>query len=273
MLDTVSTSDGLKQLAGRSFEQVLHDHVEPWLTQVDQIFLSGMVTSRTGWVETPYVPCPTPCDGLIGQAITRQAFGKTLWFLPGLCQLSPDADVMRGEELQLYGLEAGRQRSFAVLPGTHSKWACLDGATVTCFRTIITGELFELLLNGSLTGQLAKGRVHNQTAFLDGVSKGAGTANLVASIFAIRAEMLLGQGAPENIASYLSGLLIGSEIREAKALFGTIDHPIKLLGGSELCARYQEALKLLDHHADIQDESTTARGFMRTEQQARALAA
>ncbi|MFN3169590.1 MAG: 2-dehydro-3-deoxygalactonokinase [Hyphomicrobiales bacterium] len=268
VLDTVLASDGLKHMGGRSFEDVLAGHVNAWLGQVDGIFLSGMVTSRTGWAESPYVPCPTRCDALIEQAVRREALGTTLWFLPGLCQLSPSADVMRGEELQLYGLEHASGRQLAILPGTHSKWATLDQSIVTGFRTIVTGELYDLLLNGSLAGQIAKGREHDSAAFTTGVRQGFEQTSLVASIFGLRAGVLLGEGQPDAVASQLSGLLIGNEIREAIALFGDIDRPITLLGGNVLCQRYSEALRLLGLEATVANQSTTPLGFMRVAQQA-----
>lgn len=270
VLDSVNAPDGLKQMAGRSFQDVLASHIAPWLDQVDSVFLSGMVTSRTGWVETPYVPCPTRCDGLIEHAVRREALGTTLWFLPGLCQTTPGADVMRGEELQLYGLGSTRGRQIAILPGTHSKWATLDGPTVTGFRTIVTGELYDLLLNGSLTGQIAEGREHDDAAFAAGVHQGFEQANPVASVFGLRAGVLLGNAEADTVASQLSGLLIGNEIREAVSLFGTIDQPITLLGGNNLCERYSTALALLGYVCEIADQSTTPVGFMRVAQQASA---
>lgn len=267
ILDRVSAEDGLKNLNGRTFENVLEGHVGQWFDQVDDIFLSGMVTSRTGWVETSYVPCPTRIDGLMERAIRRSVFGKTLWFLPGLCQLEPAPDVMRGEELQLCGLDAHTGRRFAVLPGTHSKWACLDGETVTGFRTIVTGELYELLLRGSLTGQIAKGEEHCPQAFFKGVEDGAGSTHPITSIFALRAGVLLDELPANAVASRLSGLLIGNEIREAQDLYGPIQVPIIVLGRSGLVSLYQQALTHLGFDVSVADHDTTPRGFMRAAHQ------
>lgn len=263
IVDRVSADDGLKNLNGRSFESVLERHVGRWLDHVEDIFLSGMVTSRTGWVETSYIPCPTRIDGLMEHAVRRSVFGKTLWFFPGLCQLEPAPDVMRGEELQLCGLDAYAGRRFAVLPGTHSKWACLDGETVSGFRTIVTGELYELLLHGSLTGQIAKGEEYCPQAFLKGVEDGAGSAHPITSIFALRAGVLLEELHADAVASRLSGLLIGNEVREAQEIYGTIHVPIVLLGRSGLVGLYQQALTHLGCDVSIADHDTTPRGFLR----------
>src|SRR5215212_6645212 len=82
------------------------------------LLLAGMVGSNRGWIEAPYVPCVSFVD--------------------------PDeADVMRGEEVQLLGaFVAGLVPADSLVchPGTHNKWARLDDGRVTRFRTVMTGE-------------------------------------------------------------------------------------------------------------------------------------
>ena len=59
---------------------------------------------------------------------------------------------MRGEETQLLGLRALLPgfSGLVVMPGTHSKWALLDGDRLTRFASAMTGEVFEVLKTHSV---------------------------------------------------------------------------------------------------------------------------
>jgi 2-dehydro-3-deoxygalactonokinase len=65
------------------------------------MLLGGMIGSNRGWREVPYVACPADLGG-IARAI--------LWIddrtgiVPGVCQSGEgEPDVMRGEEVQIFG--------------------------------------------------------------------------------------------------------------------------------------------------------------------------
>ena len=116
-----------------------------------------MVGSRQGWVEAPYVECPAGLSDAAARLV-RVTFGDEhrLHIVPGLRCVGDDgqADVMRGEETQLWGadLPAG---SCCVLPGTHSKWAWLgEGDRVLGFQTHMTGEVYALLTQHGILGRL-----------------------------------------------------------------------------------------------------------------------
>jgi 2-dehydro-3-deoxygalactonokinase len=54
--------------------------------------------------------------------------------------------------------------------------------------------------------------------------------------------MLEGALAPAAVADFLSGLLIGEELRMALAAgWATPDAPVRLVGEDALCARYRQA--------------------------------
>nr|MBX2879267.1 2-dehydro-3-deoxygalactonokinase [Granulosicoccus sp.] len=180
IVDSIATASGLKFIADRNlstdstspFEAYLFDTIGQWLSPGDTVLLSGMVTSRTGWLETPYLPCPADLTSMMEHAVTRTINQINLIFLPGLSQRSPSPDVIRGEELQMLGAsvcltpdpgltrdDQGANESSSditlVMPGTHSKWAHLKAGCVQRFHTLVTGELFEVLTEHSLVGALA----------------------------------------------------------------------------------------------------------------------
>lgn len=227
------------------------------------VLLSGMVTSRSGWHETAYASCPAGLGDIASGAIRREINGRALRFLPGVAQGGAVPDVMRGEEVQILGLPDDPAPSLVVLPGTHSKWASVEGGRITGFRTFMTGELFDLVRNQSLAGRVAEGKEDDPAAFADGVARGASGGTPVADLFSVRPAVLTGAMAPGAVDAFLSGLLIGNEIREATAILGFGDEPVTLLGAPTLTARYATALEVLQRGSDVAPADAAVAGFRR----------
>jgi 2-dehydro-3-deoxygalactonokinase len=230
---------------------------------------SGMIGSRPGWVEAPDLACPAALADAAAQLVRvpfGPARGHVLHIAPGLRCVGADgqADVMRGEETQLWGagLPAG---SCCVLPGTHSKWAWLgDGERIAGFRTHMTGELYAVLAQHSILG---RGMVFDgafaAAAFDDGVQLGlAEYAHLLHGLFAARTAGLMGQRAPAELPDFLSGLLIGAEIGSARSAAGGVA-AVHLLGEAALCDRYARALALAGIAAHRAATDATTRGQWR----------
>ena len=203
------------------------------------MLLAGMAGSNRGWVDAPYLPCPCGIDDLVRNLIWA---GEREAIIPGLSYVGDGrADVMRGEEVQLLGaIAAGDIAADALVchPGTHNKWVVVQGGEVTRFRTVMTGELFNLLKNHSIIGDRLQGDVMVDPAFNSGVAHGLEHTDLTSELFAIRARWLLGVAEPEASASYASGLLIGSDVRIGLA---GIDHAI-VMGRPELTRLYAAAI-------------------------------
>ena len=123
------------------------------------LLLAGMVGSNRGWIEVPYVRCPAGLADL-ALALVWPDEGRTA-IVPGVSFADADeADVMRGEEVQLLGAHtAGMVPADALVchPGTHNKWARLVGGRIERFTTVMTGELFNLLRDRSILADLLSG--------------------------------------------------------------------------------------------------------------------
>ena len=146
--------------------------------------ISGMAGSKQGWVEAPYCACPAGFADVAAQLrwITDPALRLPTAIVPGLScehacdlpQLDSVPDVMRGEEVQIFGAMhlGGVQDGLFILPGTHSKWAWVRDGRVTGFQSFMTGEFFALLSQHSLLA-----RTIDTTAAFDaaGVHAGRGT--------------------------------------------------------------------------------------------------
>lgn len=252
---------GMRNAPPQGFARWLQDTLGDWLAQVDQVVLSGMITSRNGWIESPYLPCPALLSDLPRHGVHHRLAGLDVHFLPGLSQSAPQADVMRGEELQILGAMRGEGCELVVLPGTHSKWVHLRDGQVLHFGTWMTGELFALLLDQSLAGRLASGDQIDPAGYALGL-RAAASGQVLGPIFAARAAVLLGQLRPDQVRGYLSGLLIGTEIAEARSTGFDAPH-ITLVAAPALADRYAQGLGTTIGTPLTLVEDATQRGFAR----------
>lgn len=255
-----SSPQGMGKLTPAEFPAVLEDLLAPVPGDAVDVLICGMAGARQGWKEAPYLDAPADLSHLVRSAvIPPMTSGRLLpRILPGVCLREPGAeDVMRGEETQLLGLSA-LQSGFSglvVMPGTHSKWALLDGRVLTRFSSAMTGEIFEVLkthsvLRHSLGGDLA-GPDRTQ-GFDAGLSLGLDRPErLTATLFKVRAGALLNGRSPAYSAGFLSGLLIGAEIGGQRDWIGTAEVP--LIGSTALCALYVTAFERIGARARIVD--------------------
>ncbi len=263
VVENRSSPGGVMQVKDGRFAQALTDLCKDWIDQgACALIASGMIGSRQGWKEAPYLDCPA---GLAQAAsrLTRVEVmpGVDLHIVPGLTCVGADGehDVMRGEETQMWG--AGLpSHSCCVLPGTHSKWAW-TGKTgeVERFSTYMTGELYGLLTQHGILGRLMRFGEADPAAFEAGVRLGlAHHGNATHVIFAARTAGLMGRIAPQGLPDYLSGILLGVEIASARQT-GRAD-AVVLLGDDALCTRYATALRLAGIESTLADEGATTRG-------------
>ena len=123
---------GIQFVSAGAFEAILGSHIEPWTNAHGPlpIYAFGMVGSRNGWREMPYIDCPArPRDVIAAMLRLTTGMGQSVILAPGITDSARTAapDVMRGEEVLLFALPQSGTHT-AILPGTHSKWATVkDG--------------------------------------------------------------------------------------------------------------------------------------------------
>jgi 2-dehydro-3-deoxygalactonokinase len=273
VLETRTAAAGILKVPDGGFEAVLEREAGAWLAAAPAlpVLLSGMITSRQGWVEVPYCPCPAGSAEL-ARALRQHATaaGRRLHFVPGLSLIGSDGvpDVIRGEETQVLGElgggpDAAHGRRVIVLPGTHSKWVFAEDGRIVWFATFMTGELFAVLKDHSILGRLMAGTAPDEAAFARGLAYGrAGPGGLLRRLFSARTLGLFEQLPASAVASYLSGLLIGSEIAEALACLPQAQGAgeITVIGGSELAERYRSAIEAAGCRARAAQPDASARG-------------
>lgn len=269
VLERITAPKGILEVPPGGFEAELERQCGAWLAAHPRlpVILSGMVTSRQGWRELPYLPCPVSPERLAGAlAELRLEDGRPVRLVPGLSTRRADGlpDVLRGEETQILGaLAAAPGARLLLLPGTHSKWVSVEAGVVRGFATFMTGELFAVLKGHSILGRLAEGDGLNEAAFARGAAvgleEGHGRIGSLGRLFSARSLVLAGELAGSGVASYLSGLLIGCELREAAGL-GPSEAPVLLVGEPGLVARYARALELAGRPFALGPVDAAARG-------------
>lgn len=266
-----AANDGDKAGFESAFEQACGD----WLRAAPNtpVIAAGMVGSRQGWHEAPYLEVPIAVDGIGANLSTlRSRDGQLIHIVPGLIQNSMLPNVMRGEETQVIGvlntLDAGSdalsQDVLIGLPGTHSKWVQIHRSKaqsqVAHFDTFMTGEVYAALCGHTILGRgmqvsdigsendaAAAHRAFERGALVAQTS--AGQAGVLSTIFSTRTLGLTGVLDGASQREYLSGLLIGHEIAALQTMLldqGPLPSEVILVGETGLCERYAQVLRAYD---------------------------
>ncbi|HUB13117.1 MAG TPA: 2-dehydro-3-deoxygalactonokinase [Acetobacteraceae bacterium] len=262
--DRRASQRGIMNVPDNRFAETLREEIGPWLAAgEDCVLLSGMIGSRQGWVEAPYVPCPAGAAEL-GTALTDIPFdwGKVK-LVPGLSGTDDAgiAEVMRGEETQVIGvLTAIGGTGLACLPGTHSKWARVAEGRITGFSTHMTGEAFAAFRGHTILSRMMREGPSDGAPFEAGVQRSGDPGGLLHHVFGVRALTLAGRLAETESAAYLSGILVGHEVRAALAgAAGTVVH---VIGAPELTSLYARAISACGSYAERHDGEAAARGLV-----------
>ncbi|WP_353238911.1 2-dehydro-3-deoxygalactonokinase [Limnohabitans sp.] len=240
---------GILTVPPGQFETVFHELFGDWMQAPGALCLiSGMAGSRQGWQEAPYCPCPAGFAELGQHLLWLQP--DRIALVPGLSCLGQDGlhtpDVMRGEEVQIFGAlqRAGRDSATLVLPGTHSKWVHVHSGRVMQFQTFMTGEVFALMSQHSILGKtLDLNGAFDEATFLQGVDQSQQSGSVLHHLFAVRTLGLFDRLSAAQLPSYLSGLLIGEELRTQTV--NADSGSVILIGSDTLTRRYSLALQQL----------------------------
>jgi 2-dehydro-3-deoxygalactonokinase len=255
LLQQTSDKFGILTIGG-NFESSLKDLLLQLNVRTADVVMSGMVGSRNGWHEAPYLPVQQPISNL------PQAMMEIDCALPDVrCRIVPGyqftdplgtPDVMRGEETQIFGaILLGAPDGWFLHPGTHSKWVRVQNQRIAEIVTFMTGELFALLSEHGTLAKLMQEKQEAPAAFEAGV-KAAQHGGFTHAAFGCRALVVTDAMPAGHAASYLSGLLIGAELADIRRKAGSHGgRPVQIIGSTALEARYVKALEFFDIPATV----------------------
>jgi 2-dehydro-3-deoxygalactonokinase len=265
VLEERALARGILTVAPGEFPAVFDAACGDWLRAgASHAIISGMAGSRQGWTEAPYCACPAGFAEVAAQLAWIEP-GR-IGIVPGLrCEEAGVPDVMRGEETQILGALdlLDDADGLFVLPGTHSKWARVARGRIETFSTFMTGEFYALLRRQSILARTlpeSDGPL-DVDAFRRGVQQSLRGSGLLHAAFGVRTLSLFDRLPPDALGSYLSGLVIGEELRAQQWPAGP--RSVVLIGARELTARYAIALEALGVAARCLGSEATWRGLGR----------
>jgi 2-dehydro-3-deoxygalactonokinase len=269
VLEERRAARGLLTIEPGGFAAVFDAHFGDWMRAPGtRCLMAGMVGSRQGWVEAPYCPCPAGLDELAAaltpvRTAASGARAPDIAIVPGLsCDRDGVPDVMRGEEVKVLGvLELlGADAAEILMPGTHSKWASVAGGRIHRFATAMSGEFYALLREHSILARTlpAGEEAFDADAFDRGVDRALHGEGLLQTAFSVRTLALFERLSPGAGASYLSGLVIGEELR-GRPLEGVAE--VVVVGAPHLAERFERALRRIGRRVRRFGEEAAWRGL------------
>jgi len=225
---------------GDNYSMFLKEALEPWLERYPEapILMCGAVGSREGWVETKYVEAPAGyaeiAAGLYRLSAAQSGClgGRSIAVTSGLALAHHDGrhDVMRSEEVKGLGAltHLGRENALLCIPGTHCKWLLVERGRIVDFHTVMTGDLYAVLSeHGSLAplfrnAPASRGTEPSDTCFEQGLELARDGRDLLLDLWQVRSRELHAPQPPRDLQAFLSGILIGHELRQARHLYPQI---------------------------------------------------
>jgi len=244
VLEERAFARGILTVPKGEFPAVFAECFGDWMQATGtRCLISGMAGSQQGWLEAPYCACPAG-EGDVAARLAWVEPGR-IAIVPGLsCEHSGAPDVMRGEETQVFGALRllGVDSGTFVMPGTHSKWIRVEGGRIEGFATLMTGEFYALLRQHSILARTlppeGDAALH-ESAFDAGVAHALRSPGLLQAAFSVRTLSLFELLPLSERPSYLSGLVIGEELR-TRTLSG--GEQVVVIGADALTRRYERGL-------------------------------
>jgi 2-dehydro-3-deoxygalactonokinase len=219
------------------------------------VVVSGMASSSIGMIELPYKPVPFCVYKveLETHCIPATAGRNQMIIVSGVRSAN---DIMRGEETILAGcnIEDSNDEQLFIFPGTHSKHVTVQNSMLIDITSYMTGELFDLLSTKSLLAASVEANeieAKGNTSFNKGIRE-AMNNNFLNNIFHTRTNQLFGLLNKYENYHYLSGLLLGEELRH---VLDRNYSSVTLVSEGFLLDLYTEALSALGLKNKLRQQS------------------
>lgn len=265
VIQTISNNEGILASNGQ-FDEVLERNLNQ-LNGYEQgmpVVMSGMIGSRNGWYEAAYTQLPCDAKSLSkGLEVVSLNTSHNIYIIPGLMKSGEVSDVIRGEETEIIGAIEHLNLTSAsmIIPGTHSKVVDIEQGKIVDFKTYLTGELFHAICKSTILGSFGNEVNTSSPWFKQGVIKGLNTQHggeLLNLLFTARSRVLVSDMPASESATFISGLLIGSEIGASDYRRGTV----WIMGNGKLPQAYQSALNVAGITCNIVPENIVVAGTL-----------
>lgn len=253
---------GVLRIKDGNFAGILKRLLGKWFNKYPGIplLMLGMIGSEHGWQDVEYTEAPINAEGLARyvEKIYNHRFDRDIYVIPGVKAFRDNHvsfDEVRGEEVQVFGaLEqqptATDEHHYICCPGSHSKWVDTHNDSICNIHTFMTGELFSLLSRNSVLATYMEASFTDPEAFKQGLRLSEKQDALLADLYTVHTEGMAEQIGRTSLSSYLSGILIGHEIKSAKKIFSEMK-TLTLVGAPWLMEMYQQACQFYQLDASL----------------------
>jgi 2-dehydro-3-deoxygalactonokinase len=128
----------------------------------------------------------------------------------------------------------------------------------------MTGEVFAALRGHTILARMMRDGPADGAPFDAGVARSADPGGLLHHVFGVRAQALAGRLNESEAPAYLSGILVGHEVRAVLAQVpGVRDKQavVQVIGAPELTTLYAKAITACGGYAERHDGEAAARGL------------
>ena len=218
-------------------------------SNVQEIYLSGMISSPSGIVEVEHLSTPVSRDRLknsIVEYYDQKLFQRPLKIIPGIktvrsgikvpiCETS-SINMMRGEETEVFGMlhensEVNNGTCILILPGRHTQAVLLNDGIITNISSNITGELFQAITKETILGSSVSGDGSWEIS-ADMVCLGAKNTHLYGfnrALYILRVQDLFTGASLNERRSYLEGVLNVGVMDAVQKMVGNDGEKIRLI--------------------------------------------
>jgi 2-dehydro-3-deoxygalactonokinase len=257
------SSSGISSVESKKYHETLLREVGHWIQQGErQILISGMAGSRNGWIEVPYVQTPAKIQDIANGCIRVPLTDMHVFIVPGVMGTDDHGipEVMRGEEAEIFGAHLDFADAAQVaLPGTHTKWVKMQEAAIASFATYMTGDLFSAVRSSTILREFPATSEIQLECFIQGVDRSKTEDALTHLLFGARTLFLKSLLQADAGYSYLSGLLIGYEVRHALEP----GRGVHLIGDERLCSLYAQAIEIYGGKSTLEPSDAAVRGLVK----------
>lgn len=234
---------GIRFLPSGGFKAAFDERLKDFPTDVP-VYLYGMVGAAEGWSEMGYVACPCDVFQFSRKVIDVSTLvGRKAYMCPGLkYEVGNIIELVRGEEIQVWGVAAlCPEAKDIILPGTHSKWLQINAGFIQHIKTTMTGEFYSIIRQHSIVRSSVTQHFSDSQWQAGVMLSKESELDLMSLTFQCRSHLLSGHIEAQHIDAFLSGLLIGFELRQL-----AIGPTIYIVGEEQLSKRYQKAILMID---------------------------
>lgn len=220
ILQKIEKNQGISNIKNKKeyINIILHTLKKFNLNKNQNILMAGMVGSKKGLFEVPYVSVPTTLKQISSKIILKNFLNIDLRIVPGLVYKKNDFyDVLRGEETLAIGAINKlniKKKCYLCCPGTHSKWISIRNNKILFFSSYMSGELYSAILKCTILSQSLNinSSKFSKKYFLKGLDLIKKKNSLPNILFKVRTMDLFNQANSTQRNSFLSGAIIGLEI-------------------------------------------------------------